>query len=391
MSKIRLSAPVVSRATCPAGKGKVDLWDTGCRGLLLEVRASGGKTYYFRYRDKRGRVRQLKLADVRDITLIQARTLADIKRADIAMGKDPSEEKRMLRQVLTVAQFLNDRYLPYVKTYKRAWLADASYVRNHLVPTLGHKYLDELTREDVLSFQDKMRQKGYALGTCNRCVVLLRYAMNLAIKWSETGVGHNPTKDVPLYTLNNMRERYLSNQEVEVLVESVRQSINPMLRYIIPMLILTGTRKREVLDAKWEDINIPSMSWRIPVTKSGKPRFVPISEAVVRLLQEIPKIKGCPYIFANPKTGKPYVSIFTAWDTARRKVGMEDVRIHDLRHSFASFLVNAGRSLYEVQRLLGHTQIKTTQRYSHLSHETLLEATNILSTVLRPAMNGAAH
>ena len=87
-------------------------------------------------------------------------------------------------------------------------------------------------------------------------------------------------------------------------------------------------------------------------------------------------------MFANPKTLKPYVSIFCSWNTARTKAGLADVRIHDLRHSYASFLVNAGRSLYEVQRLLGHTQIKTTQRYAHLSHDTLLDATNSVNTTL---------
>ena len=90
----------------------------------------------------------------------------------------------------------------------------------------------------------------------------------------------------------------------------------------------------------------------------------------------MPKKEGVSSVFANPRTGKPFVSIFYAWDTARTSAGLEEVRIHDLRHSFASFLVNAGRSLYEVQKLLGHTQIKTTQRYAHLSQQTLLDAAN---------------
>ena len=121
--------------------------------------------------------------------------------------------------------------------------------------------------------------------------------------------------------------------------------------------------------------------WRIHTTKLGKPRFVPMSDGVVTLLESLPRL-DCEWVFANPKTLKPYVSIFCAWNTARTKAGLADVRIHDLRHSYASFLVNAGRSLYEVQRLLGHTQIKTTQRYAHLSHDTLLDATNSVNTTL---------
>jgi len=151
--------------------------------------------------------------------------------------------------------------------------------------------------------------------------------------------------------------------------------------YIIPMLILTGARKREVLDARWEDFDFERRLWRIHTTKLGKPRFVPMSDGVINLLETVPR-HNCDWVFPNPKTLKPYVSIYCSWDSARREAGLGDVRIHDLRHSYASFLVNAGRTLYEVQRLLGHTQIKTTQRYAHLSHDTLLSATNAATAPL---------
>ncbi|EQD50446.1 Integrase, catalytic core, phage domain protein, partial [mine drainage metagenome] len=163
------------------------------------------------------------------------------------------------------------------------------------------------------------------------------------------------------------------------LYEAVRQSDNPMLKYIIPMLILTGARKREVLTAQWEDFDLVRQQWRIPFTKAGKPRHVPLSDGVLQLLATIPRDDNYPWVFANPKTHKPYVSFFSSWDSARTKVGLADVRIHDLRHSFASFLVNAGRSLYEVQKILGHTQVKTTQRYAHLSQDTLIDAANQVS------------
>ena len=111
-----------------------------------------------------------------------------------------------------------------------------------------------------------------------------------------------------------------------------------------------------------------------------------MSDGVVNLLDVMPRHQGCAYVFANPKTHKPYKSFFCAWNTARRSVGLGDVRIHDLRHSFASFLINNGRSLYEVQKILGHTQIKTTQRYAHLSQESLLAAANAISKAV-PLLN----
>lgn len=379
MAKMLLNARAVQNAKCPEGKVKWDLFDVGCKGLMLEVRATGGKTYYLRYTDKRGRIRQLRLADYQDVSLVQARRLADAKRADIAMGIDPAEEKKRLRSVLTLRDFMQERYMPHIKSYKRAWLADDSYLRNHILPTLGSKYLDEITHRDIQLFQQGMRKKGYALGTCNRCVVLIRYAMNLAIKWHEPGVTENPTKEIQLYEQNH-RERFLTPKETQILFDAVKASENRSLQYIIPMLILTGARKREVLDAQWDDFDLTRMLWRIPVTKSGKPRYVPISLGVVKVLNTVPRYTACPYVFPNPKTLKPFVSIFNSWNTARIAAGMEEVRIHDLRHSFASFLVNAGRSLYEVQRILGHTRIETTQRYAHLSQSTLLEAANAALT-----------
>ncbi len=205
----------------------------------------------------------------------------------------------------------------------------------------------------------------------------MRYAFNLAIKWEIPGVKSNPSKDVPLFDDHAKKERYLTQEETQRLYSAVQKSDNPMLQYIIPMLILTGARKREVLDARWEDFDLEHRRWRIPITKAGKPRHVPLSDGVLRLLGQIPRTDDCPFVFANPTTGKPYVSVFSSWNTARKKVGLRDVRMHDLRHSFASFLVNAGRSLYEVQRILGHTQIKTTQRYAHLSQDTLVDAANV--------------
>jgi site-specific recombinase XerD len=103
---------------------------------------------------------------------------------------------------------------------------------------------------------------------------------------------------------------------------------------------------------------------------------VPLSDGALTVLSNVPKLPGCDWVFPNPATGKPYVAIFYSWNTARKMAGLADVRMHDLRHSFASLLINSGRTLYEVQRLLGHTQVKTTQRYSHLSQDTLLAAAN---------------
>lgn len=375
MAKIQLTPALVKNSVCPSEKRKIDFFDTDCKGLMLEVGVTGRKTYYLRYQDERGRTRQMRLADAADVSLTQAKTLANKYRNQIAMGEDPASTKALLKQVPTVSAFIYQQYIPFVKSYKRSWQTDEGLLRNHIEPVWGRKHMDEIRKQDVLTLIASHR-KTHAPGSCNRLLILLRYMFNLAVKWEVAGVKSNPTAGFPLLEENNKCERYLTKDEAAALYAQLERSENPILRYIVPMLILTGARKREVLDAQWEDFDFDRKKWRIPVSKSGKARYVPLSDGVLRLLVQVPRLSSCPWVFANPKTRKPFVSIFYSWDTARTRAGLPDVRIHDLRHSFASFLVNAGRSLYEVQKILGHTELKTTQRYSHLSHETLIDAAN---------------
>lgn len=375
MATMVLTQALVNAIHCEQGRNKVTVFDKGCRNLALEVSNTGRKTYYFRYQDSRGKTRQPKLSDAQSISLKQARTLTNRYRGEIEMGEDPWEAKAELKQVPLVETFIFESFLPFIKTYKRSWDTDLSLLKNHVVPAFGRLYMDEVEKRHIIDFIAKQLET-HKPGSVNRVIILLRYIYNCAIRWEVAGIKKNPTQGIPLLEENNKKERFLSKEEAEKLLEATRNSPNKMLQYIIPMLILTGARKNEVIHAKWEDFNFEQKVWRIPISKSGKARYVPISAGVEQLLANVPVYEGCDLVFPNPKTLKPYVSFFYAWDTVRKSIGLEDVRVHDLRHSFASFLVNAGRSLYEVQNILGHTQIKTTQRYAHLSQESLISAAN---------------
>lgn len=370
-----LSFKFVQTIACPDGKTKVDYHDAGCKGLMLEVRIKG-KTWYLRYRDQRSKTRQLRIGDVQDIPLDKARKRADELRGQIALGGDPGADKAILKQVPTFASFAMERYLPFAKGYKRSWKTDESLLRNHLLPRFGKQYLDTITKNDIITMHHGRRADGAAPGSANRLLILTRYLFNLALKWEVPGVTRNPTKGVPCFEENNQLERCITKAEAQHLYAKLLDSENTMLRFIVPALILTGARKRELLDARWENFDLHKRLWRIPISKSGKARYVPLSDGALQVLAQVPKLDQCPFAFANPATGKPYVSIYCSWNTARTRAGLPDVRMHDLRHSFASFLINAGRSLYEVQKILGHTQVRTTQRYAHLAQETLLDAAN---------------
>lgn len=377
MPKLDLTQAFVKKTKAPESLNSIDYYDERMPGLLLKVLPSGRKTYYIRYKNPKKVNCQRKIGNAEILSLSQARALARRKLAEVAMGEDPFKDAP-LNLSPTLEAFAENDYIPYVKTYKKSWEMDISRIRNHLLPYFGTMRMKDIEKRDVVQLiNDQL--PTYKPGSINRVIILLRYMFNLAIKWEVEGVFRNPTAGIPLLKENNQVERFLSAEEAKALLIAIKASKNPMLQHIVSMLILTGARKREVLDAKWEDFDMERTSWRIPNTKAGKARIVPLSDTATALLTKLKKKKRSPYAFANPITLKPYKSIYYSWHTARKEAGLDDVRIHDLRHSFASFLVNAGRSLYEVQTLLGHTQIKTTQRYAHLSTTSLRAASNEVS------------
>ena len=377
MPKLNLMQSFVNKAKVKEGVTSVDYYDERIPGLLMKVLPSGRKTYYIRYKDKRKVSAQRKLGNAVILTFSDARALARRKLAEIAMGADPFSPMQSNFSP-TLEKFAASDYIPYVKIYKKSWEMDISRIRNHLLLYFGAMRMSDIEKRDVVQLiNDQL--PSYKPGSINRVIILLRYMFNLAIKWEVEGVSRNPTAGIPLLKEDNHVERFLSSEEAKALLIAIKNSKNPMLQHIISMLILTGARKREVLDAKWEDLDMERNIWRIPTTKAGKARIVPLSDAASVLLIKLRQRKRCAHAFANPATLKRYSSVYYSWHTARKEAGLNDVRVHDLRHSFASFLVNAGRSLYEVQTLLGHTQIKTTQRYAHLSTTSLRSASNEIS------------
>ena len=375
---------------CEPASGAVCYFDTEIKGFLLEHRTSGGATFYFRYRDAAGKVRMNNIGRVDEIALADARAKAHLMRQMVAEGGDPKLESHRFRDVPTFGEFVAERYLPYAKTRKRSWETDETMLRNHLLPVFAEFRMNRITQQDVVSFHHAVQAKGYAAGTCNRMIVLMKFIYNCAIRWNCLPPKMNPCQGVEPFEDNGARERYLTQEEVGRLFDELDTNRNVQVGQVIRLLLYTGARKREILDARWDEIDLNRRLLMIPAarSKSKKVHYIPLSDAALELLQSLPRREDIPWVFFNPKTKKPPVSIFAAWDTIRNKVGMPELRLHDLRHSYASFLVNAGRSLYEVQKLLGHHDPKVTMRYAHLSPESMLEAVNIVGNVVgrRPAV-----
>ena len=375
----------VGGIVCPANRSHIEVFDPELKGFYCDLLRSGRKSYRLRYRFN-GKLRVVTLGDAAHMSAEQARTHALKVLSEVRQGVDPSlkgEAPHMLG--LTVEEFFNQKYLPYVKSYKRSWDTDECMIRLHLIPQLGKLHMMAMNERDVAAFVEQMKARGYAIGTCNRALVLLRYGFELAVRWREFGPECNPMRLYKNLVDDNKIEHFLKQKQTQTLLLEVRKSENEMLQWIVLFLLYTGARKREVLDAKWADVDLEQKSWRIPKTKAGKVRHVPLSAGAVQVLAAVKEKYGhhaFTFIFANQKTGLPFVGIFSSWNAARQRAGLGYVRIHDLRHSFASFLVNAGRSLYEVQEILGHADSRTTTRYAHLSRDRLQEAVESVPLVL---------
>lgn len=381
MPRVHLSPSFVKSANCPADKKKVDYFDIEQRGFMLEVRCSGGKTFYQRYTDLRGRERQFKIGPADVLGLAAARRQARSISAQALVGSDPQARRAELRTISTLAELVRDRYLPHVQSYKRSWKTDETVLRVHILPLLGSTYVDQVASEPIAGLVQRMRDKGYATGTTNRVVIVLRHIFNLARKWRVPGVTENPTAGIALAPDVN-RERFLSLEEAQRLIASIEQDENEVARKAIMLLLLTGARRNEITHARWEHVDWERRTLLVPLSKSGKPRAIALNAPALALLRAIRPAEGGLYIFPSPATDRPSPSLYFPWQRIRVRAGMPDLRLHDLRHSFASFLVNSGVSLYVVQGLLGHAHTRYTQRYAHLTPDTLLDAAETMTGVV---------
>lgn len=373
MPKVKLTNEVVNLATCPANKKKIDLWDEVTTGFIVEIRPSGFKTYYLRYFTSTGRQKQIKIACVGDISFDQARKAAKRLRSEVVLGGDPSAKKELKKSIPTYAT-VAAQHLAHAKTYQRSYDSTEMIVRVHILPRWGKHRLDEVQTQDVAKWLAEKREEGLKPSSVEKIRVVFSRSFELALRWGLPGAEKNPVRAVPRPKFDNRRERFLTAEEAGRLLAAAERSPNPQLKVIVHLLLLTGARVSELLHAEWDHFDMERRLWLIPMSKTGKSRYVPLAQTAIDVIEQIPSLEGSPYLLPNPETGKPYVTLKRAWQSTRKEAKLRDLRIHDLRHSAASFMINAGIDLFAVGRVLGHADHKSTMRYSHLANDTLLAA-----------------
>ena len=382
MATVLLNADFCRTIQCHPDKEKQTHYDSKIGNFFVEVRCTGGKTFYYRYKDQYGDWRDIKIARYGDVSVDKIRKEAERLRAFVALGGDPLAEKAEKKAIVSYA-VLAEQHLDYAKSYQKSPANTERIIRLHLLPRWGKLRLDQITQPAVAKWLAEKQEEGLAPATVEKVRVTLNRSFELAIRWNIAGVTKNPVKGIPRKPINNARNRYLNAAEAKRLLTACESSLNPQLKFIVPLLLYTGARVSELLHAEWQHIDLDKRQWLIPTSKTGRARHVPLSQAAINVLAAIPRLNPCSYVLPNPETKKPFVTIKHAWQTARKEAVLPDLRIHDLRHSAASFMVNAGVDLFAVGRVLGHADHKSTMRYSHLANDTLLAAVEAGSKKMR--------
>ena len=307
-----------------------------------------------------------------------------------AAGLHPYSIFEADKQPMNFREFVIDIYLPAVKPHKKSYKDDESRLRNHLIPVLGQYPLTEITTPMLSKLLAGLSTTGLSNATLNRIRAMLSSIFNMVIDHDLLEV--NPVSRVKKYKENNQIERYLSDEELQRLMLVLKYHehyaiSNKTIVAIIKFLLLTGVRKREAMDMQWSDVDFTKSTWLLKFNKSGKARHIALNTDAMAILNALPKIST--YIFANPETGKPYNDIRKTFDKVMQCAGISNMRIHDLRHNFASLAVNSGESLFVVQKLLGHASPQTTQRYAHLQQSTLQNASEKIAAVIREVQAAA--
>jgi integrase len=363
-------------------KRYIELCDTVVLGLHANVSKTSA-TFYFRFKDLNGKTNTVKIARTNDITLEKAREIAAGYREMVRNGDDPRLSLPKYQKHITLDALFDGHYLPYIKTHNRSW-KNEQYSYNKLVrERFGDYPLNQLQRRDVEQFHVNLLNDGLTPATCDHYVKMLRRMLNKAVDWGF--LQHNHLSGIQLYNADNRVENILDDEQFSQLIEVLVSHPNRPVCNIILHLLLTGARSAEVRYCQWQDLDLNRCIWTIPssLSKSKRRRAIVLNPLAVELLQSLRGLHESEYVHVNQRTGEPYKDIKKSWASIKEAAGISTYRLHDLRHQHATILIISGRTLYEVQQLLGHSSPVVTERYAHLTARRLQEASGVVSNQVR--------
>lgn len=385
-NKVKLTKRVVESIPTDPTK-RVVVWDTEITGFCVRVYPTGKRTYFLQYRNKNKETHKVKIGVHGPITTELARQKAIELSLNIGAGEDPSvKPKAVVGGSGQSMQDLADKYLSLHAGPKKApksYKEDVAKLKNIILKRYASLRVDAISTFDLQKLNSDLQKTPIQ---ANRTMALLRKMFNLAVQWGWRS--DNPVTGVDKYK-EQKRYRWLDDEESQRLFSALDNYHNQNTANAIRLLILTGARKTELLSATWDQFDLEKGVWtkKAHLTKQRKMEHVPVSSVVLEILKKMREQADSSFLFPGKTPGEYLKDPKKAWDTIRKKAGISDVHIHDLRHTYASHLVSSGLSLSIVGKLLGHTQASTTQRYAHLADAPLREATELLGNKMKTLSN----
>ncbi len=416
-----MKAKITKRLVDGLEPGSADrtIFDSDVPGFAVRVRKTGGMSYAVEYKAGRGRgapTRRVTIGPVGKITPDEARAAARRVLGSVAHGEDPAAEKASERRALSLGEvvdaFLREHVEAKRKASTAAWMRDA--LERIVKPALGSMKPDRVTRQDAARLHSSMNDRPVQ---ANRTLAILSALYSWAGKNGYAAEGHNPARGIEKFP-EKTRERFLTTDELARLggalqegetagltyavdetkpgarhaaaLDNRRTRLDPFAAAAIRLLMLTGARLREILHAKWEYVDFERGVMFLPDSKTGK-KPIYLGAAALAILSSLPRIEGNPFIIAGAKDGAPRADLKKPWAAVTRAAGLEGVRLHDLRHSFASVGAGASLGLPIIGKLLGHAQSATTARYAHLDADPMRRAVETIGATIAGAMAGAQN
>ena len=356
--------------------------DTKVTGLHLRVSPRGSKTFYLYFRTKSGKQKRPRLGSYGILTVEQARDSARAMLGELSKGNDPTDRHQVKN--ITLADFFKIFEKNHINKHVKSSTAKTyrSLFASVIEPTLGKQILEDITRSHV---EEMVYQNDNRRTTANHALVLLRLILDKAQQWEFMSSKRNPCSNVTKFK-TQAKERFLTDNEITRLVDTLDQfeeaSLAPKNAItIVRLLMMTGCRKNEITRLRWDELFLDEGVLKLKDSKTGKKEVI-LSDDAIKILSAAPK-NNSNYIFPGKDGISPIQGLQKIWERIRRAAGLQDVRIHDLRHTFASVAVSNGAPLYEVGRLLGHASIQSTQRYAHLERSRLKDSLNKFSEKLK--------
>jgi integrase len=384
--RVKLTKRLVEGTAAPES-GELNLWDSEVPGFGLRVRAGGSRVYVVEYRNREQRKRRVTLGPHGRLTVEQARKQATQTIAAVGRGDDPAEVRQEERAAPTVAE-LATRYLDqHAKPKKKLASigADERILRLHVLPELGRRRAAAIGLKEIADLHHEMRGKPVQ---ANRMLALLSKMFSLAERWGIRPPGSNPCRGVDRFP-ERRRERFLSAAELEqlgaVLIEEEHEE--PFVVLAIRLLLLSGARRDEVLNLRWSEVNVERACLSLPDSKTGA-KQIPLGPPALAVLADAPRLEGNPYVIPGRRIGGRLVGLHRPWARIRERAGLGDLRLHDLRHTFASIGAAAGLGLPVLGAILGHRNQATTARYAHLADDPRQAGAARISGEVAAALNG---